>query len=150
MRWTRRLAEASLMLAFTTFGPDTLRELRGVFAAVDGEREVIDREFARRTNRGLVPTVRGIDARFDRAIDHSLEARDGARWKQRIEQRPPLREVDGQVVCVLYNTGTAACYDLDGNRKWIKYLEKPVVGSYGISASPVLAGHVGRSGGGLA
>jgi malonyl-CoA O-methyltransferase len=28
------------LLAFTTFGPDTLRELRGVFAAVDGEPHV--------------------------------------------------------------------------------------------------------------
>ena len=47
---------------------------------------------------------------------------------------------DGKLVCVSFNTGTAACYDLDGNRKWIKFLEKPAPGGYGVCASPVLCG----------
>jgi malonyl-CoA O-methyltransferase len=36
----RRVISDGGLLAFTTFGPDTLRELRGVFAAVDGEPHV--------------------------------------------------------------------------------------------------------------
>ena len=46
---------------------------------------------------------------------------------------------DGENVYVLFGTGTAACYDLQGNRKWIRFIEKPRDG-YGHSASPLLAG----------
>jgi outer membrane protein assembly factor BamB len=46
---------------------------------------------------------------------------------------------DGKCVYVLFGTGVAACYDLAGNRKWIKLIQKPVHG-YGHSASPLLVG----------
>ncbi len=46
---------------------------------------------------------------------------------------------DGKHVYVLFGTGVAACYDLAGNRKWIKLIEKPTQG-YGHSASPLLVG----------
>lgn len=46
---------------------------------------------------------------------------------------------DGKHVYVLFGTGVAACYDLVGNRKWIKLIEKPTHG-YGHSASPLLVG----------
>ncbi len=46
---------------------------------------------------------------------------------------------DGKHVYVLFGTGVAACYDLAGNRKWIKLIEKPTHG-YGHSASPLLVG----------
>ncbi len=46
---------------------------------------------------------------------------------------------DGQNVWVSFGTGVVACYDLDGNRKWARLVEKPNHG-WGASASPVLAG----------
>lgn len=45
---------------------------------------------------------------------------------------------DGKNVWVLFGTGVTACYDLDGNRKWITFVEQPTKG-YGHSASPLLA-----------
>ena len=51
----------------------------------------------------------------------------------------PTPVTDGRRVCVLFGTGVAASYDLDGNRKWIKILPKPSQG-WGHSASPVLVG----------
>jgi hypothetical protein len=47
--------------------------------------------------------------------------------------------VDGRRVYVLFGTGVAACYDLDGTRRWITLVEKPTAG-WGHSSSPVLAG----------
>lgn len=46
---------------------------------------------------------------------------------------------DGRNVYVLFGTGAAACYDLEGSRKWVRFIEKPKDG-YGHSASPLLAG----------
>lgn len=46
---------------------------------------------------------------------------------------------DGQHVWVSFGTGVVACYDLEGNRKWVRWVEKPNHG-WGVSASPVLAG----------
>ncbi|MCW8130459.1 MAG: PQQ-binding-like beta-propeller repeat protein [Planctomycetota bacterium] len=47
---------------------------------------------------------------------------------------------DGQAVYVVFSTGVAACYGLDGTRRWIVYLEKPFHTEWGHAASPVLAG----------
>ena len=44
---------------------------------------------------------------------------------------------DGKNVYVLFGTGTAACYDMDGNRKWIKVVEKPEH-DWGHSTSPLV------------
>jgi outer membrane protein assembly factor BamB len=46
---------------------------------------------------------------------------------------------DGQNIWVTFGNGVAACYDLDGNRKWARFIEKPNHG-WGVSSSPVLAG----------
>jgi len=46
---------------------------------------------------------------------------------------------DGKKVWVLFGTGVAACYDLDGTRLWAKVVQKPTAG-YGQSASPLLLG----------
>jgi len=51
----------------------------------------------------------------------------------------PTPTSDGENVYVLFTTGTAACYDMDGNRKWIKQIEKPTHG-WGHSTSPLLVG----------
>ena len=46
---------------------------------------------------------------------------------------------DGRNVYVVFATGVAACYDLDGKRKWARFIEKPRIGD-GHCASPLLAG----------
>lgn len=45
---------------------------------------------------------------------------------------------DGRYVYALFGHGVAACYDLEGNLVWRRFLERPV-NEYGHSASPVLA-----------
>lgn len=45
---------------------------------------------------------------------------------------------DGKHVWVLLGSGVAACFDMNGERKWIQFVERPNH-EYGHSASPVLA-----------
>ncbi len=53
---------------------------------------------------------------------------------------------DGKFVYVWLTSGVAACYDLDGNRKWITRIDELVkkpddrTGPYGYACSPVLVG----------
>ena len=51
----------------------------------------------------------------------------------------PTPASDGQHVFVLFGTGIAACYDLDGKPVWIRLLERPEV-EWGQTASPLLVG----------
>lgn len=44
---------------------------------------------------------------------------------------------DGRYVCVVFGTGIAACYDMQGNRQWAKLLEQGP-GGWGISTSPTM------------
>jgi len=46
---------------------------------------------------------------------------------------------DGKLVWVWFASGVAACYDLDGNRKWIR-LDNHAQVEHGYSSSPVLVG----------
>jgi len=46
---------------------------------------------------------------------------------------------DGKEVFVVYGNGLVACYDLDGNRKWLKLIEHSNL-TFAHSGSPVLAG----------
>ncbi|MBU0609469.1 MAG: PQQ-like beta-propeller repeat protein [Armatimonadetes bacterium] len=50
----------------------------------------------------------------------------------------PTPVSDGQRVYALFGHGVAACYDLDGNRLWIRFIEHSA-SEYGHSTSPVLA-----------
>lgn len=49
----------------------------------------------------------------------------------------PTPVTDGKRVYVIFGNGLAACYDLDGNRQWLKLIEHPTV-EYGHGASPLL------------
>lgn len=51
----------------------------------------------------------------------------------------PTPVSDGKFIYVTFGTGIAAKYDLQGNRKWAKFIAKPSHG-WGHSASPSLAG----------
>jgi outer membrane protein assembly factor BamB len=47
---------------------------------------------------------------------------------------------DGRRVYAVFGTGVVACYDLNGERQWIRYIEKPAHKAWGHGASPVLVG----------
>jgi outer membrane protein assembly factor BamB len=51
----------------------------------------------------------------------------------------PTPVTDGKEVFVAYGNGLVACYDLDGNRKWLKLIEHSTL-TFAHSASPILAG----------
>ncbi len=51
----------------------------------------------------------------------------------------PTPVTDGKVVCALTGMGVAACFDLDGTRRWIRLVAKPTHG-WGHSASPTIVG----------
>ncbi len=50
----------------------------------------------------------------------------------------PSPVTDGRHVWVVFGNGVAACYDLEGNRLWARFIEKPP-NSWGTSNTPVLA-----------
>ena len=52
----------------------------------------------------------------------------------------PTPVSDGKAVYASFGTGVVACYDFDGTRRWIQYLDMEQTTEYGRSASPVLAG----------
>lgn len=49
----------------------------------------------------------------------------------------PTPVTDGKHIYVIYGNGLAACYDLEGNRLWLKLIEHPTAAA-GHGASPVL------------
>lgn len=51
----------------------------------------------------------------------------------------PTPTSDGEHVFVLFGTGVLAAYDLQGDRRWVRFVGKPGHG-WGLSASPLLAG----------
>jgi len=51
----------------------------------------------------------------------------------------PTPVTDGKTIYALFGTGIVAAYDLDGNRRWVRYLDLPQESPFGRSASPLLA-----------
>jgi len=51
----------------------------------------------------------------------------------------PTPVSDGNSVYASYGTGIVVCFDVEGNRRWIRYLDLPQATQYGRSVSPVLA-----------
>lgn len=49
----------------------------------------------------------------------------------------PTPVTDGKRVYVIFGNGLAACYDLEGNRQWLKLIEHPTA-AYGHGSSPLL------------
>jgi outer membrane protein assembly factor BamB len=49
----------------------------------------------------------------------------------------PTPVTDGKRVFVIFGNGLVACYDLEGNRQWLKLIEQPTA-SYGHGSSPLL------------
>ena len=81
--------------------------------------------------------------RIRHVIEHDIDA-VVSKWSQPPSHgdngySTPTPVSDGKYVYVLFTTGVAACYDLEGNRKWIKRVENPAF-CYGYSSSPLLCG----------
>jgi len=80
-----------------------------------------------------------------KGLQDQLVAYDEAWWQlaptyELTGYSTPTPASDGQHVYVVFGTGVVACYDLVGNRKWIRFIEKPEEPEgHGHSASPVLA-----------
>ena len=49
----------------------------------------------------------------------------------------PTPTTDGKHVYALFGTGVLACFDLEGNRKWVRFTDVPPHKNYGASASPM-------------
>ena len=94
---------------------------------------------------GTLDYVKGLELR--RRMGELLVARDEKRFKLNWDghlaahfgivgfSTNPVS--DGRLVYVFYGYGVAACYDLEGNRKWITRLEAPEIR---YSCSPALGG----------
>ena len=52
----------------------------------------------------------------------------------------PTPVTDGKLVYASYGTGIVVCCDLEGRRRWIRYVALPQATEFGRSASPLLAG----------
>src|SRR5258706_5176899 len=52
----------------------------------------------------------------------------------------PTPVSDGRFVYAAFGSGIVACYDLDGRRRWIQYIDAPPGLDYGRSCSPALVG----------
>ncbi len=50
----------------------------------------------------------------------------------------PTPASDGKNICIYVSRGVAACYDLDGKRRWIRY-ERPKGQHHGYFTSPIIA-----------
>jgi outer membrane protein assembly factor BamB len=68
---------------------------------------------------------------------------------EKVEEKPPRGDAgnttptpitDGRFVYVVFGTGIVACYDMAGERRWIKYYGQNGAPEYGRAASPALAG----------
>ncbi len=66
----------------------------------------------------------------------------GRGWNEITGYSAPTPVSDGQRIWVKYGTGVVACYDLDGNRKWIARTYISAAGGVTDMPSPVLAGNV--------
>lgn len=49
----------------------------------------------------------------------------------------PTPVTDGRFVWASFGTGMVVCYDLAGNRKWIRHIEAPPASKYGRAGSPL-------------
>lgn len=64
----------------------------------------------------------------------------GPRQSEHYGDTTPTPVSDGQWVWVFFNTGSVACYDLDGRCRWLNWYDQRLATSYGRHASPILVG----------
>ena len=52
----------------------------------------------------------------------------------------PTPASDGRSLFACYGSGIVVCCDLDGQRRWIRFLDRELINDYGRTASPLLTG----------
>ena len=77
--------------------------------------------------------VKDLKAKMENSPEYKAPATHGTNGYS-----SPTPTTDGEYVYVLFGTGVAACYDMEGNRQWCKFIEAPTH-KRGHSASPLLA-----------
>lgn len=80
----------------------------------------------------------GTDGYFDFMLQHGKFGVPGYGFWTGHSYASPV--TDGTHVWVKFGTGVAACFDRDGNRRWMTRI--PAEGGYSVCPSPVLAGRV--------
>ena len=100
----------------------------------DGETEGASLEDLEAQKSELGKQKRALENELKPVSDYALPNTHGANG---YSSSTPV--TDGENVYVLFGTGVVACYDVEGQRKWARVLEKPKHG-WGHSASPLLAG----------
>jgi outer membrane protein assembly factor BamB len=69
--------------------------------------------------------------------EFQVRAAASSRAKTSCGYAAPTPVTDGADVFVVFGSGVIGCYSIDGNRKWVRYLE-PAAETYGHSSSPLL------------
>jgi outer membrane protein assembly factor BamB len=110
-----------------------LRQAQSQLSRVDSDLKKSPQDAALLSRKAdLEKQVRETNARLEPVRDYLLpEPHAVAGFSS------PTPVSDGNRVFVLFGTGVAACYGLDGNRCWITLVQSPRI-TYGHSASPLL------------
>jgi outer membrane protein assembly factor BamB len=93
--------------------------------------------------KNLAEKRKPLDDALGEGFDFSLPRAHGSNG-----YTSPTPVSDGRMVWVLFGSGVAAAYDLEGTRQWIRFVERPVIGQ-GHCSSPLLLNdklivHVGK------
>jgi outer membrane protein assembly factor BamB len=125
----RRQAEAADQIQETQTRLDKVQDqLHSVEAQIKQQGQTAD---LKRDRDKLRRQVRDLEARLNALDPVKLPRTHGVNGYS-----SPTPTSDGQWVWTIYGNGVAACYDLQGNRRWIRFVDKPTRG-WGHSASPV-------------
>lgn len=125
----RRQAEAADEIRETQARLDDAQEqLHRVEAQIEQQGQTDD---LKRDRDKLRRQVRDLQARLNALDPVKLPRTHGVNGYS-----SPTPNSDGRSVWTLYGNGVAACYDMQGNRRWIRFVDKPTRG-WGHSASPV-------------
>lgn len=129
-----------------------LETAREVFREADRQRkEMAAKVKENPDDTTLQAAMKALTANFNekRARQRALQAEVMPATHGTNGYTTPTPLTDGRHVFALFGTGVVACYDLDGNRQWIRWIGQPV-DQYGHSGSPVFSGgrliaHVGHT-----
>lgn len=119
--------------------------------ALDKERRAIQKEIGQvkkrlKKNEIDQKTAEGqlqkLEADVDKVVKKIEALELAAKWKLprahgHAGYSTPTPTTDGKHVWITFGNGIAACYDLNGQRQWIKLVETPR-GGFGHTSSPVL------------
>lgn len=160
-------AEPATLLCLDASDGSGLWQADNDYSQILSEDELADAEQAEEINRQLSRAqneLRGVRREARRAEDEPEKAAELAQQAEQLEEKveqvrqrlAPYRQYlrpgthgtngyatptvvsDGRYVYAVFGIGTAASYDMEGNRRWIRRIDTPSSG-WGHSASPVLA-----------